>query len=266
MLKKIIFLIFLLLNFLHATSYEKGEKIFRKKCSTCHKGYIPLKTLKKNFFEFENKLLNLKAPTENLLAYAILDGSKKIGLEDDEEIRQIEIEEYLKSYLKKPNRFNSICYDDVLQYYDNKKSMNNELDEEDYVSLSYFFLDYKKHNYKEDKRKHLSSKSDIKSYAKEAKEKNKKILVYATSKDCYFCKKMDKEVFNLERIKNMINKNYIFIKIDVFDEALPFSLEKEYKRITPSFFFLSKDKKYLKQYPGSWNGEDFLDILKENIK
>ena len=43
------------------------------------------------------------------------------------------------------------------------------------------------------------------SVLKKAQKENKKILVYATSKSCFFCKKMDKEVLGLAEVKKKIN-------------------------------------------------------------
>ena len=99
-----------------------------------------------------------------------------------------------------------------------------------------------------------------------AQKQNKKIIVYATSKSCYFCKKMDRDVLNLMEIKNKIDENYVYMKIDVDETKLPFELRNVYKNITPSFFIVSKEGNYIKQYPGSWTKNDFLEILKENIK
>ncbi len=107
--------------------------------------------------------------------------------------------------------------------------------------------------------------NDKNSTLSKAKIENKKILVYATSKHCFYCKKMDAEVLSFDEIKEKISKNFVYLKIDTQENELPFNLQKEYKRITPTFFFLDKNGKFLKQYPGSWTKEDFIQILKENI-
>ncbi len=101
---------------------------------------------------------------------------------------------------------------------------------------------------------------------KKANDENKLIMVYATSESCFFCKKMDREVLSLKDIKKQIDKNYIYIENDMDNSSLPFDLQKVYKKITPTFFIVSKDGKYIKQYPGSWTKSDFEEILKENIK
>ena len=65
--------------------------------------------------------------------------SKKIGDLNEPDIQVLEIERFLKDYLENPDRFNAICDDVVMNYYDNKPSMKGELTNEDYVNLSYYF-------------------------------------------------------------------------------------------------------------------------------
>ena len=264
MIKILIFCLFLITN-LNA-SYKDGELIFKNKCSSCHGIFIDFNTLKENFFEKNNKLLNLKAPTVNMLAYAIMDSPKRVGDPNDEDMRQIEIENYLKSYLEKPDKFNSICDEHILQFYDTKKAILN-LSNEDYTNLALFFMEYKENlNEKEKEVSNFASSADEKAILEKAKKENKKIIVYATSKSCFFCKRMDRDVLNLEEVKKQMEKNYIFIKNDMDESLLPFDLQKVYKKITPSFFILSKEGVFEKQYPGSWTKSDFLEILKENVK
>jgi thioredoxin-related protein len=100
----------------------------------------------------------------------------------------------------------------------------------------------------------------------QAKKENKLIMIEATSNNCYYCKKMDKEVLNLSNVKKEINKNYIFVKVNINKEKLPFDLQKKFKRFTPTFFVLNQNAKLIQTYPGSWSESDFLMILKENIK
>jgi thioredoxin-related protein len=261
---KILLVSLLLLLNLNA-DYKEGKEIFEQKCSTCHGQFISINTLKENFFEKNNELLNLKSPTVNMLAYAIMDSPKKIGDENDAEMQEIEIENYLKSYLENPDRFNSICDEHILQYYDTKESM--KLSDDEYNNLAIFFMEYK-NNLENTEVKNINTSSTINEaeILKKAKEENKQIIVYATAKSCYFCKKMDKEVLGLPDIKKQIDKNYIYIKNDMDESTLPFDLQKVYKKITPTFFIVSKEGKYIKQYPGSWTKSDFQEILKENLK
>ena len=262
MIKILIISIFLFLN-LNA-DYKEGKEIFQNKCSSCHGEYISINTLKENFFEKINKLLNLKAPTVNMLAYAIMDSPKRIGDSNDIEMQEIEIKSYLKSYLENPDRFNSICDEHILTFYEQKKSI--KLSDDEYSNLTNFFMEYKKNEEVKNEIKSLSSSNKEVEILEKAKKENKLIMVYATSKSCYFCKKMDKDVFSLAEVQKEINKNYIFIKNDMDELSLPFDLQKVYKKITPTFFIVSKEGKYIKQYPGSWKKSDFLEILKENVK
>ncbi|WP_128998314.1 thioredoxin family protein [Malaciobacter molluscorum] len=112
----------------------------------------------------------------------------------------------------------------------------------------------------------LYAKIDDNEVISKANNLNKQILVYVFSKNCYYCMKMDKEVFAEKEVQNAINKNYILLKVDAFKDKLPFSLQKKYKKITPSFFILDKNGKYQNSIIGSWTKKDFLEILKENLK
>lgn len=262
MLKKIVLvLVFNVIELL--ASFEEGKSLFESKCSSCHSSYIDMNVLKVNFFEKNNTLLNLKAPTVNMLAYAIIDSPKKIGDPNDLEMRSLEIEQYLKNYLQEPDIFNSICDEHILKFYDIKKSMKNVLSDEDFINLTTFFMEYKSNL--DIQKKVLENKFDEEKILNQAKKLNKNILIYATSKTCYFCKKMEDKVLQKDIIKEKIEKDYYYLKVDVEYSALPFDLAKHYKNVTPTFFVLDYDGMFVKQYPGSFKEEDFLEILKENI-
>jgi len=266
MFKKSVLLFFILAMGLFA-SFEEGKKTFENKCASCHREFISIKDLKVNFFEKNNELFQLKAPTVNMIAFDIMDGTKRIGDKEDPEMQQIEIEEYLIDYLSTPNNGNSISDEYVFKFFDKKASIKDELSEEEYINLSIFFMKYSK-NYEASnmtKKEHLSSKYNETKLIADVKNKDKLFIVYATSKTCYFCKKMDKEVLGLKSVQKQISKNYKFMKVDVDENSLPFDLNKVYKKMTPTFFIVSKEGKFLKQYPGSWSKEDFFEILKENI-
>jgi len=266
MLKKSILVLFIFVTGLFS-SFEEGKKTFELKCASCHRQFISIKDLKVNFFQKNNQLYKLTAPTVNMIAYDIMDGSKRIGEKDDPEMQQVEIEEFLIDYLENPRANNIISDDYVLKFFEKKVSMKDELSEDEYVNLSIFFMKYSK-NYEASKasnNKILGSKYNEKNLMAEVKDKDKLFLVYATSKTCYFCKKMDKEVLGQKSVQKQINKNYKYMKVDVDENALPFDLNKVYKKMTPTFFIVSKEGKFLKQYPGSWSKKDFFEILKENI-
>lgn len=267
MIKKITllaFMFFMVSNL--SANFEEGKKVFEQKCASCHKGYISFKKLKENFYEKNNTLLNLKIPSENMLSWAIMESSKKIGDPEDNDMRQIEIEEYLKEYLKNPDINNSICDDTALKYYDKKEAI--KITDEEAEVLAQYFMGYKEYRTKVTPKKtsELNLKVDEENILKKAKDEGKHILVYATSKGCYFCKKMRKEVLDLQDVQDKMNENYIFVEVNVDYDELPFGLKKHFRGMTPTFFVVSSDEKVLNIYPGAWVKDDFLQILKENLK
>ncbi len=246
--------------------FKEGKELFDKYCSSCHTGYIPADKIKRNFFDEENKLLKLDAPTVNMLAYAIMDGPKKVGDPSDEEMRQAEIEEYLKEMLYHPDKDASICDTTVMKYYKPKQPLNTKLDDEQIADLAEFFMNYKKERLKNSKPviKHLSDAYDEKKLLQDAKKSGKNIVIEVSSPHCHYCKKMKREVIDSDEIKNILAQNYIMIEMNVEEEKIPFDLKKYYKNITPSFFFLDNQGKLLGSYPGSWNKSDFKMILNEH--
>lgn len=245
--------------------YEEGKKVYEQKCASCHKGYISFTDLKINFYEKDNKLLNLDTPTTNMLAWAIMDSSKQIGNLEDEEMRAIEIEVYLKNYLENPDKMNSICDDTALKYYKNKEPM--KITDEEAEVLAHYFMDYKKNLDKTQKNEKivLHSNHNENEIINKAVKNNKNIIVYATSKFCYFCKKMDKDVLQTKFIKDKMAENYIFLEVDVDKQSLPFGLKKSFKGMTPTFFILTPKAKIKNIYPGAWVKDDYLKILEENL-
>jgi len=263
MIKKIIF--FQILTLALMANYINGQKIFKNKCSSCHKGFIDAKRLKNNFFAHQNKILKLTAPTVNMLVYAIMRGPKKIGEEGDE-FRKVEIEEYLKDALFHPSKENSICDAHISKYYDKKRSLKGEVSEKEISDLTDFFMGYEKKRAKNLKFKKivLDSLDDTQKILQKAKKEGKLIIVKATSPTCWFCKKMDKEVFSDKDVQNLIIKDFILVEVNVDKQKLPFGVEKYYKKITPSFFIINADKKLISKLPGSWSKEDFMSFLKES--
>lgn len=260
----ILFILLITSNLL--ADYKEGKKIFQEKCSSCHGEYISIASLKTNFFEKKNRLYNLDTPTENMLAYAIIDSSKKIGDPEDPEMRIVEIEEFLKSYLATPDLNNSVCDPMITKYYKKKEPM--KISDKEATNLASFFMEYNKQRELEHPKaiKVLEKGYDENQILNDAKNLNKIIIVYATAKDCYFCKKMKKDVLDLDDIQAKIAENFIFLEVDVDTTTLPFDLRKSFYGMTPTFFFVSSEKKLLNVYPGAWIKDDFIQILEENSK
>jgi len=97
----------------------------------------------------------------------------------------------------------------------------------------------------------------------EAKENSKIVMLKLTSEDCHFCKKMDREVLNDKEVVSFLDKNFVLLDIDVKKEKLPIDLN--YK-VTPTFFFLTKDEKPLYRIQGAWHKKDFVELLEMVLK
>lgn len=85
------------------------------------------------------------------------------------------------------------------------------------------------------------------------------IMIDAMRRDCHYCIKMEREVFDDPQMSKWLEERFIAVKIDIDKESLPFEKKVSF---TPTFFFV-KEGKILKIIPGSWNIEDFRDLTKD---
>ncbi|WP_456430780.1 thioredoxin family protein [Nitratifractor sp.] len=253
--------------------YSQGKRIFAERCSSCHGSYIDPATIKKNFFEMNNTLLHLKAPTVNMLVYAITKGSKKVGDPSDKEMRADEVAAYLQDYLTHPDRRESICDPTVMEYYATKKPIRG-LDEKDYEALAHYFLRYNARRTaaagSSEKpavaTANLHNVTDERRLLEQARKGGRILLIEAMSSYCHYCVAMDRSVFPDPEISRLLASHFLFDQIDIHRARLPFGLRKVYRHLTPSFFFLDSRGRLLAHYPGSWTRDDFLKILKEVIQ
>ncbi len=250
-------------------SYETGKEIFKNKCSSCHADYIPMSELKTNFFEKDNEVLKLTAPTVNMIVYQLVESPTRIGNKNDPQMQKFEIAVFLTDYLYHPNIENTICERDIFKYYTKKESMIGKVSEEEIADITDFFMEYKKERLKthpKKKKPELTNKSDMSVVLQQAKKENKIILIEAMSQTCPYCKVMKKEVISQEDVQTALDKDFIFIEVDINALKLPFGLDENYKGMTPTFFTVDSDGNLLHEYPGSWTKKDFFDILSENVK
>lgn len=115
--------------------YNKGEKVFEKKCSECHVKSMDIQLLMKNFIEEDNKLLNLKAPTGNEISFRL---KSQIGSRDDIEFQLIEAMDFVKDYLYNPNKAKTICLEGVIRHFDTMPSMKGKISEEEIEDVTFF--------------------------------------------------------------------------------------------------------------------------------
>ena len=115
--------------------YEKGEKVFEKKCMECHEKYMDIPLLMKNFIEENNKLLNLKAPTGNEISFRL---KQQIGSRDDMEFHLHQTNDFLKDYLYNPDLSKTICLEGVIRHFKVMPSMKGKITEEEIEEVNHF--------------------------------------------------------------------------------------------------------------------------------
>ncbi len=201
-----------------------------------------------------------------MIAYSLKDSPMHIGEPDDPEMQKMEIGEFLQEYLYTPDISNSVCDSVISKHYDKKESMKGEVSEDEILQITDYLFEYKSKRKKTNpkKRRELNSIDDIPLLLSEAKQEDKTIIIEAMSKTCHYCKAMEKAVFSKKEIQEKLDKDFIFIRVDIDEMKLPFGLDKDFKGFTPSFYMINSEGKLTNKYPGSWTKEDFIEILDEN--
>ena len=100
--------------------------------------------------------------------------------------------------------------------------------------------------------------SNFKDVREKAQIQNKVILIELVMESCSYCEKMDKFVLSKEDVRSMIDKNYIFLKLDIHKDEIPEFLTS---RITPTFYFLTADNILLHEIIGAPSKSEFIALL-----
>ena len=100
--------------------------------------------------------------------------------------------------------------------------------------------------------------ADYETAQKEARQSGRLIMVESMRPGCYYCRVMDKEVFEDAEAQKEIAKRVVPLKIDISNESMPAGIQA---RVTPSFYFLDANGNVVKKLIGGWTKEDFLEIL-----
>ena len=213
--------IFLFSIMLFGNSFEKGK-------------------IKENFFEKNNTLLKLKAPTLNMIHWALTKGPKRVGDNSDKEFQIGEVADFLEDYLLEPNREKSICDLNIMKFYNTKEPLARAFTKEEFEALAYYLIEYTPPLKKEKKDSFLLKKVDEKLLLEKAKKTKRLILIEVATSDCIYCRKMEKEVLAQSDIQELLSKHFILLKIDPTKQELPFDTKRAYVNITPSFFILDE--------------------------
>lgn len=243
--------IFLMSSALLAT---EGKMVYEQKCASCHEAYIPMTKLSENFLEKNNEMLKLKAPTLNQLSFRL---KQQIGdPKGDNDIHRMEVEAFISDYLVNPDKDKTLCMKEVIKHFDTMPSMKGKITEEEMAAVSEFIYDFDNKAVSE----HIVKYEAFDKALEKAKAENKIVMIKATAKHCHFCIKMDREVMVDDSVKKAIDKNFVPVEVDISSKRLPLGLNADF---TPTFFFIDENAKVMKVVPGSWNVEDFLEILEE---
>ncbi|BCD61106.1 MULTISPECIES: thioredoxin family protein [unclassified Nitratiruptor] len=228
----------------------QGYEVYKQRCASCHLEHVDVKTLQKNFLH-DNAILHLKAPSINQISYRL---KTKVGdPHGDKEFQKMEAIEFVKEYVKHPDRQNSICSKTVLKHFETMPAIK-DISDEDLEKVAAWIYDQKSDV--------LPKKRgfDFDKILQQAKKENKIIILEATSPTCHYCRWMEKTTLKDKEVQERLRQHFIFIPVDITKQKLPLGIEWN---LTPSFIFITPKGKIIKTVPGAWEKEDFLKILDE---
>jgi len=112
----------------------------------------------------------------------------------------------------------------------------------------------------------INWQKDYKSALSSAKKDNKSILVFLTTPNCKFCKKLENTTFKDEKIVSRINAKYSSVHLTKDVDIYPKKLSADG---VPMIYFLDYNENIIDYSLGYWNSEDFkftLDDVKRKLK
>jgi len=233
---------------------NEGKVLFKKHCISCHTPFIAMSKLKENFLDHNNTLLNLKAPTLNQLSYRL---KQRIGdPKGDNDMHRMEVTAFMSDYVYYPDKDKSVCLDDVMQHFKTMPSLKGKVRDEELEEIGTYLYDFDNKVIEDKSVKYEGFDKAL----ERAKKEHKIIMIKAMTKECHFCRKMEREVMIEDAIVKAIEKDFIPVAIDVSVHALPLGIKTE---LTPSFIFIDENAKVLMNVPGAWSKMDFIELLKE---
>ena len=100
---------------------------------------------------------------------------------------------------------------------------------------------------------------DFQSAISESKKTNKNILLYFSTSWCYYCNKLDSETFTNQDIQNIINNNYIPVKVD--GDTNPELCSRYNVLGFPTMVIIDSNEKKLKFIEGFHSPSDLLNKI-----
>ncbi|MCW8837076.1 MAG: thioredoxin family protein [Thiovulaceae bacterium] len=101
---------------------------------------------------------------------------------------------------------------------------------------------------------------DYKTAVEIAKETDKLLFVFITSKNCKFCKKLKETTLKDKNIVKKINETYSSVIVMKDRDTFPPKLNA---KATPMLYFLDKDENIIDYSLGYWDVFDFNFVLKD---
>ncbi len=231
---------------------QNAKEIFDDKCLSCHSHYIDKQKLNENF-DKNNTILSLKAPTLNQLSFILKDqvGDRMI----DEEAHRMELEEFIDDYIKNPSQKNSKITKHIYKFFKNSPCFDGNISDEEIELISNYIYDYGEEMIIKNSVKRFNYEDAL----KKAQKENKIIIIEGFIPYCRGCIKMDQEVMVNPKVKEALNKNFVFVKKNAILEKFPLGIKS---LGTPSFYFIDKSgSKVLNKVQGTGNVEEFLELL-----
>ena len=97
----------------------------------------------------------------------------------------------------------------------------------------------------------------------EAAAKERPVFIMLSKKGCQGCEYMHDVVYKNAKVSDYINKNFIAVEIDVYDEDVPDILEYF---ATPTLYFLDKNEKIIQRINGGQKVDELLKTLQGVVK
>ena len=99
---------------------------------------------------------------------------------------------------------------------------------------------------------------------KEALKENKLVLLTVEQDGCPYCKIMKREIFNADKYRERIDKNYIYLAMNSNDPDLPQFLRSKY--IPTNFILSPKNLDVIDAYAGYQQADYFVQLLEQTYR
>lgn len=98
-----------------------------------------------------------------------------------------------------------------------------------------------------------------------AKERKKYVLADMSAIWCPSCRKLDKEIFSDERVKQLITRHYIFTRLEYETDIGKWFMQQYNIKGFPTLLILDADANKIMQLPLTFDAELFVDYLNDFI-